>query len=256
MTRRQHQVPERPVAGALLVGGSSDIGSAVLTTLLPATCCQVVLAGRPSPRRGAVADALARRHEVHTIDWVAGRRSGADRLLQRAEQLCGRPIDLVVVAVGELGGPLGDNGDDIADVRRQLTVNLAAPLEVVLASTRQVAPGGRVVVLTSASATRPRAGIAVYSVAKQALDQLTRMATTRAAERGVRVHVVRPGHVRTAMTAGLPEPPLTRSPPQVARDVARGVERGKAVIWSPSSMRVVMAALRCAPRGAVPASLR
>jgi decaprenylphospho-beta-D-erythro-pentofuranosid-2-ulose 2-reductase len=244
------------VSAALLVGGSSDIGSAVLASLLPAEGCTVVLAGRPSVRRRAVAAELSRRHAVHTVDWVVGQRACGDTLLTRATRVCGRPMDLVVVAVGELGGPLRIGAEETDAVRRQLAVNLTAPLEVVLASTRQVAPGGRIVVLTSASAVRPRRGIAVYSVAKQALDQLSRMAMPGAAERGVRLHVVRPGHVRTAMTAGLPQPPLTRSPEQVARDVVRGVERGTPVIWSPSAMRLVMAVLRCAPRGVVPASLR
>ncbi|EDY52902.1 dehydrogenase [Streptomyces clavuligerus] len=65
---------------------------------------------------------------------------------------------------------------------------------------------------------------------------------------GVHVMVVRPGFVRTRMTAGLPEAPLATTPEEVALAVERGLRRRSEVVWVPGALRVVMAALRHVPR--------
>jgi decaprenylphospho-beta-D-erythro-pentofuranosid-2-ulose 2-reductase len=229
----------------------------VLAALARRGGCELVLAGRSSDRRNAVAARLGAIHHVHALDWDAFQQTDAEALVARSMQLCGRPLDLVVVAVGALGGPLPDVADPAgpAAVERDLTVNLLAPAGVVLATAHHLAPRrGRLVVITSASAVRPRQGIAGYSVGKQALDQLTCM-VARAQGSGPEVHVVRPGHVRSAMTRGLPEPPLTRDPGQVAHDVVRGIAAGRTVIWSPPVMRFAMLALRSVPRCALPPDL-
>ena len=60
--------------------------------------------------------------------------------------------------------------------------------------------------------------------------------------------VVRPGHVRTRMTAGLPEPPLTTTPEAVAEAILGGLRRGVATVWVPPMMQVAMLGLRVLPR--------
>ncbi|HET8616170.1 MAG TPA: SDR family NAD(P)-dependent oxidoreductase [Actinomycetales bacterium] len=251
----QHLV-RPPVQAGLLVGGSSDLGAAIFTALLPARGSHVVLAGRPSSRRSAVAAAMSADHQVHELDWDARDRARPSAVIDDAAVLCGRSLDLVVIAVGCLSGGLldGEDADAAASCEDALTVNLVAPAGVLVASVEHLVPrGGRVVVVSSASATRPRQGIAAYSVAKQGLDQLARIAARRAGD--VSIHVVRPGHVRTAMTRGLPQPPLTRDPEQVAEDVVAGIAAGRTIIWSPSTMATAMRVLRAVPRALLPKSL-
>ncbi len=247
-------------AAVLLLGGSSDIGAALLDELLPPTGSHVVLAGRPSPRRRQAAGRLsAAGHSVAEIDWDATDPPEPTAFVEQAARVCGQPLDLVVVAVGSLGGrlPSGRDPDRWRVVEQVLTTTFVAPAGVVLAAAGHLtATRGRVVVVTSASAVRPRRAIAAYSVAKQALDQLCRQVAAAARADGVDVHVVRPGHVRTAMTRGLPDPPLTREPHQVAVDVARGISAGRLVIWSPPAMRIAMLALRAMPPRLIPPSLR
>jgi decaprenylphospho-beta-D-erythro-pentofuranosid-2-ulose 2-reductase len=65
----------------------------------------------------------------------------------------------------------------------------------------------------------------------------------------VNVLVVRPGFVRTKMTAGRDAPPLSTSPDAVANAIVRGLARGAEVVWVPPALRAVMAVMRHLPRG-------
>ena len=59
--------------------------------------------------------------------------------------------------------------------------------------------------------------------------------------------VVRPGQVRTRMTAGRPDVPFTVDPPAVARAIRTGVRTGAPVVYVPAILRWVMAGLRALP---------
>jgi decaprenylphospho-beta-D-erythro-pentofuranosid-2-ulose 2-reductase len=64
----------------------------------------------------------------------------------------------------------------------------------------------------------------------------------------VRVLVVRPGFVRTKMTAGRKPAPLSTTAEAVADAIADGLRRDTHTIWVPRSLRLVMVALRHLPR--------
>jgi len=63
----------------------------------------------------------------------------------------------------------------------------------------------------------------------------------------VTVHV-KPGFVRTGMTAGLPEPPFAGEPDAVARAVVKAIDRGSPVVYAPAMWRLVMLVIRRLPR--------
>jgi decaprenylphospho-beta-D-erythro-pentofuranosid-2-ulose 2-reductase len=59
---------------------------------------------------------------------------------------------------------------------------------------------------------------------------------------------VRPGFVKTKMTAGLDEVPLSTTPEAVADAIVKGLARGSHTVWAPSPLRAVMSVLRHVPR--------
>jgi decaprenylphospho-beta-D-erythro-pentofuranosid-2-ulose 2-reductase len=59
---------------------------------------------------------------------------------------------------------------------------------------------------------------------------------------------VRPGFVRSKMTAGLPDVPLSTTPEAVAEAIVAGVRSGRHTVWVPGAMRWVMSGLRHTPR--------
>jgi decaprenylphospho-beta-D-erythro-pentofuranosid-2-ulose 2-reductase len=257
---------EHPHA-VLLVGGSSQIGLAILDELTADHPCLVLLAGRDSPAlTAAAARQRAAGHTVHRMEYDASWSAGQTReLVRQADGLSGG-LDLVLVAIGMLPRPAAPPGGGTTappDVREHgleqvLQANLTGPALVASEAAGVLCARGRgqLAVVTSASAVRPRGEILGYSAAKQALDSFVRGLDRRTMPHGVRCYVVRPGQVRTRMTAGLADVPLTTGPSQVAVRVRRALGRRSGVVWSPALMRPASLILKMAPNWALPEALR
>lgn len=245
----------------LLVGGSSEIGLAVLRDLVAdGGRHAVTLAGRPSTRLASAAQELRDQgHRVHVLTYHAHWDESATReLLTRAQGQVGG-LDVVVVAVGAVDDPAdGDSPAAVPNLHQLLTVNLLGPALVANAAVDLMAAQGHgtLIVLSSVAAVRTRLPILGYSCAKRALDELVRGLTTRAAPFGVTCLLVRPGRVRTRMSARSAPVPLTIEPETVARHVRRALESGRKVAWSPPLLRPLTGVLRLVPGQLLPRRLR
>ena len=65
---------------------------------------------------------------------------------------------------------------------------------------------------------------------------------------GLSVLCVKPGFVKTGMTAGLKPPPFAGEPEQVARDVVRAMDRRRPMLYTPGMWALVMLVIRWLPR--------
>ena len=59
---------------------------------------------------------------------------------------------------------------------------------------------------------------------------------------------VKPGFVKTGMTAGLKPPPFAGTPEEVARRVLKAIDRGWPEVYVPWPWRWVMCVIRMMPR--------
>jgi decaprenylphospho-beta-D-erythro-pentofuranosid-2-ulose 2-reductase len=123
---------------------------------------------------------------------------------------------------------------------------LSSGLAVAEAMTRQ--GHGWIVALSSVAGERVRRSNFVYGSTKAGFDGFYSGLGDRLAGTGVRVLVVRPGFIRSKMTAGRPELPLASTPEAVAAAVDAAIARGRHTVWVPSAMRWVMAVVRHLPR--------
>lgn len=230
---------------ALLVGGSSEIGMAVLLPLLGPAPRQVILAGRPSGALRSNAEKLRDAgYSVSTTPYDAG--LNVDEIEGMLELACAEdPLDLAVVAVGSMSSASFGDG---------VVVN-GVGVSLLLRALVQRKPS-QIVLLSSAAAVRPRQSIAAYSLGKQLADSTAVLLARQAADTGVRVLVVRPGFVRTRMTADLKPPPLATSPDRVGRRVAAAVDARKTVVWVPAVMGLVVRVLNLLPRRLLPEAWR
>jgi NAD(P)-dependent dehydrogenase (short-subunit alcohol dehydrogenase family) len=108
--------------------------------------------------------------------------------------------------------------------------------------------GGTLCVFSSVAGERGRKPVVLYGAAKAGLSRYLEGLDHRFHARGLRVVCVKPGFIRTSMTEGLPEPPFAADPERVARDVLRGLARGRPVVWTPPVWRWVMLVIRRLPR--------
>ncbi len=232
----------------VVLGGTSDIAQAVLRRL--ARCRSVVLAGRDVVALESVALDLRRTvSRVATVPFDALTPLDTARIVKQCFEQANEPVDLVIVAVGELGTQEADESDPDRTVR-MITVNFTWPAAALAQVAREMTTQGfgRVVVLSSVAGYRVRRANFLYGSAKAGLDAFA--VGLNAAVRGthVSVHVVRPGFVRTKMTAGRSPAPFAVGPDRTASDILHGLQRGQAVIWSPGFLRWVFPLLRVLPQ--------
>jgi decaprenylphospho-beta-D-erythro-pentofuranosid-2-ulose 2-reductase len=234
----------------LVLGGTSDIARSLVELVARPRCRSLVLAGRDAGRLGSVARSFrpAIAH-VEVVSFDAAEPANAEKVVAACFDAAGEAVDLVVLAVGDLGDPERDE-DRPERVAHMLTVNATWPAAALCAAATQLrAQGhGRIVVLSSVAGYRVRRANFVYGSAKAALDAYAVGLGEALRDSGVSLHVVRPGFVRTKMTEGRPVAPFAVGPERVAADVMRGLERGQAVIWSPPLLRWVFSGLRLLPQ--------
>jgi decaprenylphospho-beta-D-erythro-pentofuranosid-2-ulose 2-reductase len=238
----------------VILGGGSDIGLAIAHALVARGARAFVLAGRRPEVLEPGAQAL--RAIGATVEVVSFEAEQVDtheaavaHAFERAHAL-GGDVDLVLIAFGLLdAAPVME--ETPAEAGHVAMVNFAGAVSSGLAAAQQLAGQGRgtLVVLSSLAGQRSRPSILPYGAAKAGLDAFTDGLDEALRGRGVRVVSVRPGWVRTKMTAGLRSAPLATSPERVARDVLRGLDRGARVVWSPGLLRFAAPILRFMPRG-------
>ena len=231
----------------LLLGGTSDIGLAVLERLAAGSRLRAVLAARPSPRREAAAERLrAAGHDVRAVDFDAEDVAGHARTLDEA--FSSGDVDVAVVAFGVLGDQERAWQDPAAAVHlMQVNCTAAVSTGVLLGERMRRQGHGAVIALSSVAGERPRRSNFVYGASKAGMDAFYTGLREALRPDGVRVIVVRPGFVRGRMTQGLPAAPLSTTPEAVAEVTARALVERRDVVWAPPLLRVVMSGVRHLP---------
>ncbi|MEV2216182.1 decaprenylphospho-beta-D-erythro-pentofuranosid-2-ulose 2-reductase [Streptomyces sp. NPDC050997] len=232
----------------LVLGGTSEIALATARRLIARRTRTVWLAGRPTPALEAAASELrALGADVHTVVFDALDPDSHEVALGKV--FAEGDIDMALFAFGILGDQAHDERDPAGAVRvAQTNYTGAVSAGLVTASALQAQGHGSLVVLSSAAGERARRTNFIYGSSKAGLDAFTQGLGDALHGTGVHVMVVRPGFVRSKMTAGLPEAPLATTPEAVATAVELGLRRRSETVWVPGMLRVVMSALRHMPR--------
>ncbi len=234
---------------ALLVGGSSEIGLAIVRRLAADGPVAAVLVGRDPDRLQAAADELGR----EGVDPVAVVIADADDLAAHeravADAFDNSDVDVVVLAVGVLGAQAGLDADP-DEAEEVMRVNFVGAGSLLLHCTRRLRAQrrGTLIVLSSVAGELPRASNPIYGAAKAGLDALAQGIGDAAAGVGVRVLVVRPGFVKTRMTSGLKPAPFATSAEAVAEATVAALQGRARTVWVPSRLRWIFALLRHMPR--------
>ena len=234
----------------LLLGGTSEIGLAILAALKAPAGTEVILAGRDEQRLAAAGKELP--YQVRTLGYDAMETGGHQAFADAV--FAGGPLDMVISAAGVLI-PQEDVERDVRRAAEMIETNFTGhvtSLLAIAARMRAQGPGdrghGTIVVLSSVAAVRPRKANFVYGAAKAGLDAFARGLTDSLHGTGVRVLLVRPGFVTGRMTAGMPPAPLATTPEQVGAATAAALRGRGTAVWIPAPLGGLALALRMVPR--------
>jgi decaprenylphospho-beta-D-erythro-pentofuranosid-2-ulose 2-reductase len=240
------------VQSVLVLGGTSEIGLAIASALGLPRRASVVLAGRNLDALESAARGLQEKGtgSVSTLEFDAGDTDRHQALVDKAVGILG-DLDVVVLAFGVLGDQPADETGGSGALRVAGT-NYVGVVSVGLIAARRLREQGHgtLVVLSSVAGERVRRSNFIYGSSKAGVDGFAQGLGDALAGSGASVLVVRPGFVRTRMTAGMAVPPLSTTADQVGAAVARAIRQSRDIIWVPAALRWVMIILRHLPRAA------
>ncbi len=161
----------------------------------------------------------------------------------------GARLDNLVITAAHFGTQDELEADPVR-ARRLLTANLANTIE--LCERARVAllaqGGGTLCVFSSVAGDRGRKPVGLYGASKAGLSHYLEALDHKWRAAGLITICVKPGFVKTGMTAGLKPPPFAGEPDAVARQVSDALERGTPLLYAPSIWRWVMLVIRHLPR--------
>jgi len=108
--------------------------------------------------------------------------------------------------------------------------------------------GGTLCVFSSVAGDRGRKPVIIYGAAKAGLSHYLEGLDHKFRAQGLRTICVKPGFVKTGMTAGLKPPPFAGEPEGVARAVLRAIDHGTPELYAPGIWAHVMRVIRWLPR--------
>ena len=240
----------------LLLGGTSEIGLAIVERYLRNAKARVVLADLPNaPKRDAAIARLqgAGAKSVEYLDFDALDTKSHPDVIEKA--WAEGDVDVAIVAFGILGDA-EELWQDQSKAVLSAQINYTAAVSVgVLIGEKMRAQGfGQIIAMSSVAGERVRRNNFVYGSTKAGLDGFYLGLGEALREYGVHVLVIRPGQVRTTTTlehwkaTGAKEAPFTVNAEDVAELAVTSAAKGKDLVWAPGQVRVLMSVIRHIPR--------
>jgi decaprenylphospho-beta-D-erythro-pentofuranosid-2-ulose 2-reductase len=234
----------------LLLGGTSEIGLAICERYLQNAHARILLAAMPDDpgRDAAVAQMKAAgARSVELIDFEATDTDSHPKMIDAA--FAGGDVDVAIVAFGLLGDAeeLWQNQRKAVQIA-EINYTAAVSVGVLLGEKMRAQGFGQIIAMSSAAGERVRRSNFVYGSTKAGLDGFYLGLGEALKPSGVRVLVIRPGQVRTRMSAHIKEAPLTVDKEYVANLAVTASAKGKELVWAPGAFRYVMMVLRHIPR--------
>ena len=211
-----------------LIGAQSEIGQAIISQLPIDPDREVLLFGRGGENGLDVTDKSARIRVVKQI-------------FDQAD------LDLAIIAVGLQGNdPAMSKADNLLatmDVNYLSSVHL---IELIAERMKEQAHG-TILVISSFAQVRPRDENFGYGSTKAGLDFYARGLAAKLQGTGVTVKILRPGFVKSKMTAGMEVPPFAITSQECGRYGVAALEAKDLVTWAPSILKYIATLFKLLP---------
>lgn len=241
-----------PFPHVLITGASSGLGAA-LARALAGPGATLHLGARRTAELAAVAgECRARGAQVEARVVDVRDADGMDAWITGAGRL-----DLVIANAG-IGGGTGDGTEAAATARDIFETNILGAMNTALPALQVMgaqAPGadgwrGHVAVVASLAAFVAGPSAPAYCASKSTVQRWTEARDGTERGRGIRLHAVCPGFIRTDMTARNAFPmPWLMTPEEAATRTLKGIERGQLRIVYPRRLYVLARIVGALPPG-------
>jgi 3-oxoacyl-[acyl-carrier protein] reductase len=183
---------------AVVTGASGGIGREVALRLARDGFSVVLgYGGNPARAEDAVAEIKTASGHAFTVQADVADEEAVERLFQHSLDAFGR-IDVVVNSAGIMPlGPIAEG--DLRAFDRIIAVNLRGTFIVLGRAARRVAPGGRIIALSSSVVARSLPGYGAYIASKAGVEGLVRVLANELRGRQITVNAVAPGPVGTEL---------------------------------------------------------
>lgn len=231
----------------LILGATSDIAKA-LAHKYAGQGFDLILAARQPERLKEVVSDLEIRHKVkaQAVEFDALAYDS------HAAFYAGLPTkpDITISVFGYLGNQQQAQSD-FAEAKKIIDSNYTGAVSIleIIAADFEQRKSGTIIGISSVAGDRGRQSNYIYGSAKAALATYLSGLKNRLAKSKVQVITVKPGFVRTKMTAGMPLPgPMTAKPHQVANDIFKAQQKNSdKVVYSLWIWRYIMFIIRAIP---------
>jgi short-subunit dehydrogenase len=235
----------------VLLGGTSGIGRAVAQRLAARGDAVFLLGRNGADLERSATDLAARHPKQASSGWAIcdlEAPAGFAAALDAADAALGQ-FDAVVVTAA-LFATQDALEADVELTRRLTTVNYANTVTFCEHARKRLLArgGGWLAVVSSVAGDRGRKPAGIYGSSKAGVATYLEALDHKYRASGLWVLCVKPGFVRTAMTAGLKVPPFAGEPDGVARDIVRAMDRKLPLIYTPGIWRLVMLVIKHLPR--------
>ena len=159
--------------------------------------------------------------------------------------------DVVISVFGYLGDQKVSQ-TDFAEAQKVIASNYTGAVSIlnIVANDFEQRKSGTIIGISSVAGDRGRQSNYIYGSAKAAFTAYLSGLRNRMVKSKVHVITVKPGFIRTKMTAGMPLPaPVTAKPTQVANDIFKAYQKQSNVVYTLWMWRFIMMIIRHIPEG-------
>lgn len=214
-----------------IIGATSDIAREVAKNLLP---CELYLAARSEEALNILKQDYLARGASKVVTTVFHAEDNPEEALSSLF-FEAQAFDILLIAHGSL---------DKDNPAKTFNENCLSQI-LLVEKARKLMKNGKIAVISSVAADRGRKKVGLYGAAKAALDSY--LSAVRQEEANLQICTIKPGFVKTKMTAKVEGGFLPATPEKVGADIASFLRGDGLILYTPWFWRWVMLIIRFIP---------